>query len=776
MTETEKQNQLKKRAEFAQAFYKEVQSVIGGDNSQEKLVLMLPGIALKQSDYAFDKVKSPIVEANESRLANKLYDPAELVGADNGMTLPTQYMSALNALTPKINTFIARAKNKLRELLIKKYPFTFEYSDGTSKYNPDSTFQEVYFHLYNDYLEAARAWAQKQTLQKQELGNNTNEYLTWYQDNAEVEFNIINQKRARILALFSPNDMKILEGVLDSGSGAELQEARQMLNNLKKMNPDGSYTYPVSFYPSDWHKYLNTSFTPVDLLNSPEKIADDIRLLVARRTGITYQLDTIREQIPDATDLANATTAAREAEQAWDEAFNAMAMAGEKAGVDFIINTVKSVCSVCSSSDQAKDVLKNITTQQTGENNETQEKSISDSMTENVAELMGKAKSNEDNSKEKKFLDGLKNDANPEDKVDLTNVDRDSLADIAAGKKPVGDAAFDTASAAVSKVVSDVFDEIKKGAKVVDDKQKDLMTKISDYLKTETYATKLANRAQLKTTLSMLENQLADINAKLEELKSNFSISLQTKGGSVEPPTIPEGFSQCLITHQMNSTSAGENSFTTATKETSKKGFWIFKKSTTTSSSTSDFDSFCENDDTTISIGMNIAKVTIEREWFNPGLFLLTKSMYSLSEVKISDGEDSLAIPGAAAKNILPCYPTAFVVARDVTIKITNTNSTAHSHAHSFSSETSSSSSFFVFHSGDGTKVESTNNTSSSRFDGNTLTMKFATPQVIGVYLHTIAKDESSSYPTNLENEDLSTITRFVDSYKDILDNHFITK
>ena len=82
------------QARFAQAFYKEVQKVIGGDNSQEKLALMLPGIALKQSDYSFDKVKSPIVEANESRLANKLYDPATLVGADNGMTLPTQYMSA----------------------------------------------------------------------------------------------------------------------------------------------------------------------------------------------------------------------------------------------------------------------------------------------------------------------------------------------------------------------------------------------------------------------------------------------------------------------------------------------------------------------------------------------------------------------------------------------------------------------------------------------------------------------------------------------------------
>lgn len=764
------------QARFAQAFYKEVQKVIGGDNSQEKLALMLPGIALKQSDYTFDKVKSPIVEANESRLANKLYDPAELVGADNGMTLPTQYMSALNALTPKINTFIAQAKNKLRELLIKKYPFTFEYPDGTSKYNPDSTFQEVYFHLYNDYLEAARAWAQKQTQKKQELGNNSNEYLIWYQDNAEVEFNIINQKRAKILAIFSPNDMKILEGVLDSGSGAELQEARQMLNNLKKMNPDGSYTYPVSFYPSDWHKYLDTSFTPVDLLNSPEKLVDDIRLLVARRTGITYQLDAIKDQIPDATDLSNATSAARNAEKAWDTAFNAMAMAGEQAGIDFIINTVKSVCSVCGSSDQAKGVLDNISTQKTNEKDETVNKPVSDTMTENVAKLIGTANSNND-SNEKKFLDSLMKDAG-DNKVDVSKLDKKSLDAIASGTQPNKDdkVALSTADA-VSKVVSEVFNEIKKGAQAVDNAQNDLMSKISDYLNTTAYATKLTNRAQLKTTLSMLKTQLADIDAKLEELRSNFAISLQSKGGNVEPPTIPEGFSQCLITHQMSSTDTVESSFTTATKSTSKKGFWIFKKSSSSSSSSSSFSSFCENKDTTISIGMNIAKVAIEREWFNPGLFVLTKNMYSLSNgVKISEGDKSLSDQEKAAKSILPCYPTALVIARDVTIKITNTSSQAHAYAYSASSETSSSSSFFVFHSGDGTKTESTYNTSSSRFDGDTLTMKFATPQVIGVYLHAIANDDSTPYPTTLDNNDLSTITRFVDSYKNILDNHFISK
>ena len=59
-----------------------------------------------------------MVKANESRLANKLFDPCRVTGGDNGMTLPYQYRSALDTLTPKLNEKIAKAKNQLRELLL----------------------------------------------------------------------------------------------------------------------------------------------------------------------------------------------------------------------------------------------------------------------------------------------------------------------------------------------------------------------------------------------------------------------------------------------------------------------------------------------------------------------------------------------------------------------------------------------------------------------------------------------------------------------------------
>ena len=93
-----------------------------------------------------------MVKANESRLANKLFDPCRVTGGDNGMTLPYQYRSALDTLTPKLNEKIAKAKNQLRELLLTPYPYDFG-DENTKSY----TLQEVFYRLYDETM-----WLQKE--------------------------------------------------------------------------------------------------------------------------------------------------------------------------------------------------------------------------------------------------------------------------------------------------------------------------------------------------------------------------------------------------------------------------------------------------------------------------------------------------------------------------------------------------------------------------------------------------------------------------------------
>ena len=75
----------------------------------------------------------------------------------------------------------------------------------------------------------------------------------------------------------------------------------------------------------------------------------------------------------------------------------------------------------------------------------------------------------------------------------------------------------------------------------------------------------------------------------------------------------------------------------------------------------------------TTSISMNVAKIGIERDWFHPGIFALTQNMIKLGNVLISPkGDDYDGFNenrfSDMSKCIFPCYPTAMVIARDISI------------------------------------------------------------------------------------------------------------
>ena len=69
---------------FIDLLYNQIESVIGGENPNQFLCQTLPGQALTAKDFAYDyknnAEKGPMVEANESRLANKLFDPCRVTG------------------------------------------------------------------------------------------------------------------------------------------------------------------------------------------------------------------------------------------------------------------------------------------------------------------------------------------------------------------------------------------------------------------------------------------------------------------------------------------------------------------------------------------------------------------------------------------------------------------------------------------------------------------------------------------------------------------------
>lgn len=796
---------------FITKFYEEVNKAIGGNNDNQILTLLLPGIALSKSDFEYNYInneaKGPNIEANESRLANKLYDYAEMVGGDNGKTLEHQYKSALDMLTPKINPILANAKNQLRELLLKPYPYKFgprnirtaEYWEDNDKtnitnkqqeqpeINDDSTiftFQEVFFRLYSDYVEQLGEWAKQRQLARAHFEKQSdnkgftdpakknqwveNQYLQWYEDNAESWLTAVNQKMSVLLSVFSDNDMKIIEGILDSGSGAELQEARQTLRNFRKINPDGGYIYPVKFNPTNWFDYLNTSFTPVDLVNSPTALINELTNLYNQRDYINQRILNVGEQIPSIGDLDELKEKVNLAKKEYNQCDQSLQNVVTSSFSNFAKFTAKAICAACC---PTAAIAKEMGTEIAG----------------NAIQTLGES-SIKDKDKNFTSTEGLVKEAfsklnatqkDPENKKTIENEFSSKTKD--EGGKEIDNKKITSFISNLSiptslKTGIEIFIE---GTNRVNLTQHIYLQKITDYTNelvnlSETDA-KYKNLTNLIRTLNMekisVENKIKMLESKLsilnkEDINKCFS-------EDVKPPAVPNGFTQLVIDHTVSENEQKNSLKTNSSVNSSTSGVWIFRKTTHSSTSSSSTEEFCGKTHSQIKIGMNIAKVGIERQWFNPGIFAMTKEMYSVAE------SDGLKISCSPEKDlnqcVFPCFPTAMVIARDVTIQLTSSSNMDEATASEMSNECSSSKTFFVFNAGDSSSSHTSSAESLTKTGSYTVTMRFTTPQVIGFCQQIVPEDKCTPYPKDSSNSGASeekedNIVKFLKAYEKVID------
>ena len=921
--------------DFASHFYDEVNNVIGGTNPNEKLTLLLPGIALTKSDFEYDyknnAAKGPVIEANESRLANKLYDPFDMVGGDNGKTLEHQYRSALDMLTPKLNPIIANAKNQLRELLMKPFPYKFgpknikraeiwnaEHTNlidaPVDVEEPESdeiktfTFQEVFFRLYNNYVDQLAEWADQRQRRRELFAKQLehivdekernrrieNDYLQWYENNGEKWITAVNQKLSVLLSVFSATDMKIVEGILDSGSGAELQEARQTLNNTRKINPDGGYIYPVKFNPTNWFEYLDTSFTPVDLVNSPTAILDELKLLYTRRDYINSRITDISAQIPSTTDLDNAKKAVESARSEYNRCDDALQDAMDTAFGDFAKFLTVAICDACcpqagaDALTQNKAAIENnkktATDVLAGANVDTQ--SIKEKVTK-VVTLAADNKQEEATTKVETSLDKIKKAVTDANLQKLVTNATDALNTLKTAKKDTKKTSIETeannfetaitalkdginfdqlikakddiinsnksekekneakeakesleeAKDAATEIIN-VKDEVKKdatktlnkeaaekddlkeaaknlniagtitkgidiifeGGTKVNMAQSAYLTSISSYTEALLNEASKKNLTNLHLQISNLKMDKNTVDSKIKVLQEKLSRVNDFEecfSDSVNPPSVPDGFTQFNIVHTVSSTSSTTKEKTSTSVSSSTSGFWIFKSKKRSVHTESHIENLCKTKGTEIQIGMNVAKVGIEREWFNPGVFALTGEMYNVAdktEQAIKDEKAELTAHGITGKepekilrishgadldnqehmlnlshDVFPCYPTAMVIARDVTIKLTTASNSDYSKLDETTDEVSKSKAFFVYNAGDGSRTHTSNGKCKTKSNSRAITIRFTTPQVIGFYQQIVPKDVSTAYPKDKAVNEENSIVKFIEAYEDVI-------
>lgn len=708
---------------FIDQIYDKIDSMIGGSNPNQFLCLTLPGQALAAEDFTYDyknhEPKGPVVEANESRLANKLFDPCRMTGADNGLTLPYQYRSALDMLTPMLNAKVADAKNKLRQLLMTKYDYDFG-----EKVKKEYTLQEVFFKLYDEWVAAKESWVKEQTEKKKKLWDSypdtdaqdnerfNDEYLEWYEQYAESRISELNEKLAKVISVFTPNDMEILEGVLDTGSGAELQQARQTLLNTQKLAPDGGYVYPVKLNPTNWFELLSTSFTPYDLLKNPEVLAMELQSLSSRRMKISERIDSLSALVPDQARIKDIKDKVTSAKATLSESRGKL-ITSYGAGIKAVWDTILDLAPLFDGASVPADIIQ-------------------------------------------KLVSG------PEFKgMDITAMVSELLE--------------------AGKASSQAHEEYMNAAQ-----------KLSDAVAREV---EVQNLSSLNSLLPPLRAKKRILDEKISALNSQISLAAVKKNSNtdsdgkdkntsvsaVQPYAVPEGYTQIIISASASDMDQASSNTTSAGAATCGADFWFAGSHGSFGQSSSNFSQHMSSSDASIQIGMNIAKVGIEREWFNPGVFYLTKDMFNLTTHRISPNPaipytsiNDARLNDMADQKIFPCYPVAFVVARDISVKITAEESLSSEFTDSMEQHTSCGGGCLLFSGSSSSSSQSASTGAHVSSTNNSLTVRFSTPQVIGYYLEATAADQSTYLDdvSRTEQAGYVSISEFVEKYRQILEEY----
>lgn len=697
---------------FADQLYEKVTSVIGGNNPNQFFCMSLPGMQIDKNLYSYDiennQPKPPLVEANESKLVNRLFDACKMTGSDNGRHLQTQYKSALDMLTPQLNGKLFDAKSKLRKVLMTPYPYNF--GEGLTT---GFTLQQVFYRLYGDYVDAKQVWAKVQLEKKIELDakypgetkdsnrHKQNDYLDWYETTAESQLLKVQEKLGKVLNVFSPGDMEIITGILDSGAGREIAEARQTLANVQKLNPDGGYVYPVTLYPENWFNLLDTSFTPIDLLESPTALAQQLSVLMVQRSNLAMTIDSFLNILPDPAMLTDLKAKQENAEKALQEAKDAVA----KVYSDITSDTLKL-----------------------------------------VVDIIGRS-----NDKDKSTaLAGTTSR--------ILNIDPDKAKNII------------TALAGNASRCMKAQDDLIAAAQNATDRA-------LEYFQQKNLLQYKQMLLPLQTQLARTESDIADVRQQIGLSTVMQQASKPKDGSDVTPNVVPDRFAQVLIESTMASVRQSSSNATSASASSSHSSFFFGGYSSSRSHRESVDSSQSETSNIKIQIGMSIAKVGIGREWFNPGVFLLTKDMYNTSSKKISPNSKGKPFQkerfDAMNDCAFPCFPVAFIIARDVTIKFSSDTSMSNSFAQSVEDHSSSGGGFFIFGGNSSSSSSSSRSNSCATSSANSVTVRFTSPQILGYYLEATPADESVTLSeVRSGNSDYISILDFIKNFQIMLDDY----
>lgn len=303
--------------------------------------------------------------------------------------------------------------------------------------------------------------------------------------------------------------------------------------------------------------------------------------------------------------------------------------------------------------------------------------------------------------------------------------------------------------------------------------------------------------------LAQIENIKADINY-LSPLVSGTLAEQVTPSGDTpasedeEAQTLllPEnsgdasdsGFMDVILTSETIQKKSEESSSSSASQSSWKVGGWFFSASHNKSSASSSHHVASSEDSSKIEIGFRVMKVSIERgQWFAPNIFKMTQNFYHLSESRCAPGINKDDIRNAISKTdadaqlkkmlsytvdnkqcnyMLPSYPTAFVIAKDITIRVKISHDEMSENKSYVESQNSTSGGFFGFSA---SSAGNSKNCSESSYVGvrnNFIYIRIPGPQILGWFQQLVPLDVSEKYMP-MEGNPYETVLKKLNSSKE---------
>ncbi len=710
--------------------YTKINDLFGAGD--QLFTMEFPSRPLSQMTYAYDAdtvyssiTRPTAVQEAEFSLSDALYDMVPIIQSSNGENLSSVYETIINNFVPKMDFLkdFVTDKNALRAWLLEEVD-DVEFSDDGSAMPSTIKISRMQLceKLYMRFLDERNAWSKEKNERfSKSKGDDAliEEYAQWVTTEATVRDEQINNLFRDAVVRGSYHEVMTILGFLNVESPAErLEKTKQNMRASVKRSLDGSSdVYPVQFQPANWFKALKPNLHPKDLTMSSDVLLAEFNAKQKTLQELQEKMASLKEREVSQERIEELKQAVEEKKAALDTADAKVEETCGQGAANILHMAIKIYSKVTNPADAFSDAVAEIKEQRSGKKTE---------------ELEGATKS----------LASL-----------LEGFSDEMITGMASSYNAVAEALRSSENA---------------------------ISALSDYTE--------AMSKNNETERALVSSQISSLQADIEYLRPLVSgvISLQTVPDNSAPldhdsesnaSLLPEAvqddsdstFMDVIITSEDITKQSQDSESSRSSSGSWKVGGWFASVGHTSSSSQAESNQENISDTAKIELGFRATKVSIDRgSWFDPTLFKLTENYYRLAESRVSGGfgkddmQQALANskPDNAVRTLskftnednvqqnylLPSFPTSFIIAKDITLRLDIQDEEDHSSKEYAQSQSSTSGGLFGFSASSGTESKSTSESAYLGVRNQHLYIRIPGPQILGWFQQIVPADNAERY------------------------------